>query len=129
MGGRHRFEVSVRGVERSIGFYRRVFGFHAALDPAAESATIAAASNVELVLVARAGSVEKSFVRRCWGFLVADLEAVRGEIWDLGVKIACDSGAPDQIHRRGSTRLLYVHDPDGNRIPLVEVVAECAFPS
>jgi catechol-2,3-dioxygenase len=51
---------------------------------------------------------------------LSDLDAVRAQVWTLGVKVAHDSGEPDHIFRRRGGASLYVHDPDGNEIELVE---------
>lgn len=127
LGGRHRFETPVRSIERSVRFYRRVFGFHATVDSEVESATIALAPQVELVL--DAGAVQRCSVEPRWGLLVTDINAVRAAAWDLDVKVARDSGAPDQIYREANIWSLYVQDPDGNLIQLVEARAGRAAPS
>ena len=48
------------------------------------------------------------------------IDDVRGRLWDLGVKVARDSGAPDHIYRRPSGSSVYIRDRDGNEIELVE---------
>ncbi len=121
LGGRHRLEIPVRSVERAARFYSRVFGFRPIVRSNGQSATFAVAANAEAVLVAATMPAEQGSDSGSWGFLVADLEAAREEAWNLGVRVAGDSGAPDQIRRRGNVRMLPVQDRDGNVIRLVEV--------
>lgn len=126
LGGSRRIDVWVRNVERSIAFYSRVFGFrvtgyrhsrgHAA------AAVMRATARGDLVLHARLDETTTPTRLPCrWGFLVSDLDSVRAMVWELGVSIARDSGAPDHIYRWSNGRLLYVKDPDANEIALVEL--------
>jgi catechol 2,3-dioxygenase-like lactoylglutathione lyase family enzyme len=119
-----RINVPVRDLRRSVEFYGRVFGFHLVRGGFSESAAVIAAPTAKLVLHAKSDVSVRPGAARRWGLLVKDLDAAREEVWDLGVAIARDSGAPDQIFRRLNGRSLYVHDPDGNVIELVEVGGE-----
>ena len=122
-----RLVVPVSDLARSVEFYRRVFGFR-------RPSALAGVGAGELLLAARGGA-EIWLRPRCeapdeaarsrrrgrrWAFVVTNLEEVREIVWDLGVKVARDSGEPDHIFRGRSGASLYVHDPDGNEIELVE---------
>jgi catechol 2,3-dioxygenase-like lactoylglutathione lyase family enzyme len=122
--------VPVRDVGKSVEFYRRVFGFRTPPTrrgaSAAASVTgpvpVAAHERAELWLQPRG---ERPVQPRRWTFTVTNLDDVREKVWELGVKIARDSGDPDHIFRRRGGGSLYVHDPDGNEIELVETTAAC----
>lgn len=116
--------IAARDLERSIDFYSRVFGFRVAGQRRSVprcSATLAAPGEA-LIAIQELGDSPGSPVplHRRWGFLVDDLDGAREAIWDLGVKVADDNGAPDHIHRWPNGRSLRVRDPDGNVIELVE---------
>ncbi|HET8697830.1 MAG TPA: VOC family protein [Gammaproteobacteria bacterium] len=137
-GRREPLAVPVRDLRKSADFYRRVFGFWprrrtgddsglgadmgtggaAGFDGARRNALLLAAHGVELALERRSGAVAAA--TPCCTFVVSDVDAVREQVWNLGVKIARDSGEPDHIFRRRGGASLYVQDPDGNEIELVE---------
>lgn len=116
--------LAVRDLERSRDFYSRVFGFRTVKESGPgprRSVMLAAPGEALLAMYEHGGDPTRPVpVHRHWGFLVEDLDSVREAIWDLGVRVADDSGAPDQIHERPDGRLLQVRDPDGNVIELVE---------
>lgn len=120
--------IATRDLERSIDFYARVFGFRVAREGGQglrRSATLAAPGEA-LLAIHEQGDDRNGPVplHRRWGFLVDDLDSVREAIWDLGVKVADDNGAPDHIRRWPNGRSLCVRDPDGNEIQLIEECRE-----
>ena len=116
--------IAVRDLERSRDFYARVFGFRTVKEygPGPRRSVMLAAPCEALLAMHENGDdpTRPVPVHRHWGFLVEDLDGVREAIWDLGVKVANDNGAPDHIHNWPNGRLLQVRDPDGNVIELVE---------
>lgn len=122
--------IAARNLERSIDFYSTVFGFRVVGQRRSvprRSATLAAPGEA-LIAIQELGDGPNRPVplHRRWGFLVNDLDGVREAIWDLGVKVADDNGAPDHIRRWPNGRSLRVRDPDGNEIELVEECSERA---
>lgn len=116
--------VPVSDVRNSAEFYRRVFGFRprpARGGVGAGSLLLAADGLTELLLRPRCTVPDEAAQTRRWAFAVTNLEQVREKVWDLGVKVARDSGEPDHIFRRRGRASLYVRDPDGNEIELVEM--------
>lgn len=120
--------VPVGDLGKSVEFYRRVFGFRprstwhgpsfGPLTPG--SLRLAAPGRAELWLRPRCTAPDEAAQNRRWAFVVTNLEEVREKVWDLGVKVARDSGEPDHVFRRRGGASLYVRDPDGNEIELVE---------
>src|SRR5690606_26019168 len=104
-------------------FYARVFGLLPAPGAWGESlVVIPVTPDVRLVIHdAQAAVRRKARCVKRWGFVVGDLDRVRELVWELGVKVARDSGAPDHIYRWPSSRSLYVQAPDGHEIQLVEI--------
>jgi catechol 2,3-dioxygenase-like lactoylglutathione lyase family enzyme len=115
--------VATRDLQRSVDFYSRVFGLCAIGDHGGGARVIlAGAPGADLVLHEVQGLVLVPGVfTRAWAFTVINLEHARQAIWDLSVRIARDSGAPDQIFRWPNARSLYIRSPEGNEIELVEV--------
>mgnify|MGYP003579120453 FL=1 len=116
-------EVPVGDLRRAVRFYERVFGFRrdfADRSAGSGSLVMATATGARLVLNSAPPGGQSQVLRR-WAFLVVgNLDDARARVWELGVKIARDSGAPDHIYRRRAGSSLYVHDRDGNEIELVE---------
>ena len=115
--------VPVGDLRRAARFYERVFGFYGA-SPTQSAAggllTVTTATGSRLVLSAASNSSPSRLLRR-WAFVVDNLDYVRARVWDLGVRVARDSGAPDHIYRRPAGASLYVHDRDCNEIELIEL--------
>jgi catechol-2,3-dioxygenase len=118
--------VAVRNLRSSIEFYARVFGFSAsAVYSARGSAVMNATARADLLLHERRDRRHGSLrALRRWGFVVTDLDRVRQLAWELGVRVARDSGAPDHIYQWSNRRSLYIHDPDGNEIELAELTGD-----
>jgi catechol 2,3-dioxygenase-like lactoylglutathione lyase family enzyme len=116
--------VPVGDCRRSAEFYRRVFGLRPrpALSGNAAPAELFVTDGVVRVCLRRAHCVSlPAWLRTTrWGFVVADLDATRAQVWELGVQVVRDSGELDHIYRRSGADSLYVRDPDGNEIELVE---------
>ena len=118
--------IATHNLERSVHFYARVFGLRIAKRGRIPGTATLAAPD-EAVVAIREYSVASSSpvpLHGRWGFLVDDLDRVRESVWDLGVRVADDNGAPDHIHRWANGRVLRVLDPDGNGIELIE---ECGY--
>lgn len=115
--------LRVRSMERSIAFYRRLFGWRPAdaQRDAAPSCTLSLPGGARLVLHSHGSpAAERVPMQEGFGVIVADLDFAREAIWDLGVPVASDSGQPDQIYRWPNGRSLHVNDPDGHDIELLE---------
>jgi lactoylglutathione lyase len=116
--------IAARDLERSIDFYSRVFGFRVAGRKRSlpRRSVMLAAPGEALIAIQELGDGPDRPVplHGRWGFVVDDLDRAREAIWDLGVKVADDNGAPDHIRRWSNGRSLRVRDPDGNEIELVE---------
>ncbi|HEX6994684.1 MAG TPA: VOC family protein [Gammaproteobacteria bacterium] len=108
---------------RAVRFYSRVFGLLPGPRSWGESlVVIPVTGDARLVIHdAQATLRRRARCTRRWGFVVSDLDHVRGLVWELGVKVARDSGAPDHVYRWSNGRSLYVQAPDGHEIELVEM--------
>ena len=119
--------VPVGDCRRSAEFYRRVFGLwpRPAVSGASPPELIVAKGGLRVHLRRAHCPALPAWLRTSrWGFVVSDLDTTREQAWELGVRIARDSGALDHIYRRPSADSLYVHDPAGNEIELVELHGE-----
>ena len=123
--GAREIHVPARNLRRAVAFYSLVFGFCPIPAHGTGSAVIMpATARADLVIHELHGAAQRSAAfMRCWGFVVKNLDRVRQRVWELGVSVARDSGAPDQIYRWSDGRSLYVRAPDGNEIELVEAWA------
>jgi catechol 2,3-dioxygenase-like lactoylglutathione lyase family enzyme len=116
--------IATCNLERSVDFYSSVFGLRIATRETIaprRTATLAAPGEA-VVAIHEYGAApgSPSPLHGRWGFLVDDLDRVRETIWDAGVRVADDNGAPDHIRRWSNGRSLRVLDPDGNGIELIE---------
>lgn len=121
--GSAEIDILSNDLRRAVRFYARVFGLLPAPGAWGESVVvIPVTADTRLVIHdAQAAVRRKARCVKRWGFVVRNLDHVRGLAWELGVKVARDSGAPDQIYRWSSRRSLYVQAPDGHEIQLVEI--------
>lgn len=121
---RRRIELPSRELERAVHFYALAFGLgpvDGALPGAGGCIVLKTTLDADLVLRPvddRPRGAPRTAGR--WCFLVGDLDAARQKVWDLGIRVAHDDGAPDQIYRRANGRSLFVCDPDGNELELRE---------
>lgn len=110
---------------RLADFYARVFGLYAAggYGGRGEDAPVVlpATDRSDLIVHELSGGRAGPKLMDRWAFVVADLDRVREAVWDFGISAARDSGDPDHIYRRSDGRSLYVRDPDGHEIELVEI--------
>src|SRR5690606_7518666 len=108
-------DVVASDLFRAVRFYSRVFGLLPAPHSWQENLVVVPVTpDARLVLHAAHAAVRHR--ARCikrFGFVVSDLDRVRELVWELGVKVARDSGAPDHIYRWSNGRSLYVEAPDG----------------
>ena len=121
----HWLAVPAGDPSRAARFYERVFGFYRDIAVhCADSRFLAMTTEtgVRLALHTAPTSRGSPLVRR-WAFVVENLDDVRARVWELGVRVARDSGAPDHIYRRLDGGSLYVHDRDRNEIELVELAS------
>lgn len=117
--------VAAEDLARSVEFYRRVFSFH--LEPDRQGSRVSAqltGPNQNRLLIRAFDAVQPETPRPRLRFAVANLDEAREALWDSGVGVSRDSGQPDQIFRGPNGRSLYIRDPDGNEIELVEGCAE-----
>jgi catechol 2,3-dioxygenase-like lactoylglutathione lyase family enzyme len=118
--GDRRISVRVRDLRRAVEFYSRVFGLRAIEDGShagLSSAVTMTRARGELLLCTHRDDDGEHLSRR-WAFLVGDIDRAREAVWELGVTVARDSGAPDQIYCRPNGRSLYIHDRDANEVEL-----------
>jgi catechol 2,3-dioxygenase-like lactoylglutathione lyase family enzyme len=117
--------MSVRDLARAIVFYRDVFGFEIREDrrdhPEMPHVIMGAGARAYLAIYAdaQARAPEQAFINH-WGFVVGELEPVRERLRDLGVDVHY-AERNDGIIQWPHSRSLYVSDPDGHEIELVEV--------
>jgi catechol 2,3-dioxygenase-like lactoylglutathione lyase family enzyme len=119
--GDRRIDLGVRDLRRAVEFYSRVFGFRA-IDGGPDGAPVSTVTMVRaraklFLCTDRDDDAEQSPSRR-WAFLVGDIDKARETVWELGVAVARDSGAPDHIYNRPTGRSLYILDRDANEVEL-----------
>ena len=122
-----RVTLQVRRLERSITFYRHVLGFRVVADARHERepwVIMAALGQACLTLREEKGLSNVSPVdvaRRSAQSLrlsAGDLDATRASLWDQGVPLAHGTREPGETGN--ARRSLFVRDPDGHLIELVE---------
>lgn len=115
-------KVVTEDPDRALAFYARVFGFRCEPIGPTRPRVFACSNPVRLGLLVEPLRMACSFLPPPgrWAFAVDDLEYAREQVWELGVAIARDSGEADQIYRVADAWSLFVHDPDGNEIELLE---------
>lgn len=126
-GGAGTGTVAAGNLARSVEFYRRVFGFRPEQDERSSRVSAQLSGpNRNRLLIRTFEAVRAETGRPRLRFVVGNLDEVREVVWDSGVRVSRDSGQPDQIFRGPNGRSLYISDPDGNEIELVENSAENA---
>lgn len=113
--------ISVRDLERSLRFYRDLFGFEIVKDGRERK-------NRPYIILSNGGRAflalhenaatrepEQPFINH-WGFATGDLDEVRRKLRDAGVGVE-----GDRMHEWEHSRSLYIRDPDGHEIELAEV--------
>lgn len=122
-----RATLRVRRLEKSITFYKHVFGFRVVADARHERdpcVIMAAPGQACLTLreEKRLMNVTSVDVARRnmqpLRFSVGDLDEARAALWDQGVPLAPGTGEPGEAGM--AKRSLFVDDPDGHRIELLE---------
>lgn len=107
---------------RLADFYARVFGFYAVGGYGRDRGVpIVLPATERSDLIVHEGARARPGLLDRWAFVIANLDQVREAVWDLGISAARDSGNPDHIYRWTHGRSLYVRDPDGHEIELVEI--------
>jgi catechol 2,3-dioxygenase-like lactoylglutathione lyase family enzyme len=112
-------QLQVRDLVRSIDFFSRVLGFEVVRTGrlgAARCVAMSARGGRAVLLHDSHGA--HSGARDC-SFVVADLDLVRARAWDFGTRVVRrgDGGWDQQPGRR---RSLWIYDPDGRELELVE---------
>jgi catechol 2,3-dioxygenase-like lactoylglutathione lyase family enzyme len=120
--------LKVRRLGKAISFYKHVFGFRVVADARHEAepcVIMSAAGQACLTLREenRLNGIPSTDIarRRALRLRIAirDLDQARASLWDLGVPLARGTGEPGEAGQ--PERSLFVDDPDGHRIELVEV--------
>ena len=117
--------LSVTNLERSIAFYRDLFGFDIREDHREDGQytyVIMGAGQAAFLAIYEEADVappERPFISH-WGFVVGPLEPVRERLQAAGVGWLYPerNGGILQWDR---SRSMYIEDPDGHEIELVEV--------
>jgi catechol 2,3-dioxygenase-like lactoylglutathione lyase family enzyme len=118
--------LQVRSLRRSIEFYSTVLGLHVLREVhrGVERFVTMGARGCTLVAIHEELDPTVQICRRgVKTLIVSDLDRVRARVWESGIAIVRDDGSPAQIQRSRNRRLLYVRDPDGYELELVEVMA------
>lgn len=108
---------------RALRFYWRVFGLRPARGRSSEKHAIMPVTAHSKLMIHEVKAPMRGMARCTWrwGFVVTDLDRVRQQVWELGVRVSRDSGAPDHIYHWSNGRSLYVYAADGHEIELVEI--------
>ena len=116
-------DVVANDLRRAVRFYSRVFGLLPAPGGWGDSLVVVPVTASTRLVIHDAQAVVRRRSRcvRRWAFVVNDLDLVRGLVWELGVTVARDSGAPDHIYRWSNSRSLYIRAHDNHEIELVEL--------
>lgn len=118
--------ISVTDLERAMDFYERVFGFRLVEDGRsrvdAPYVIMSAGGRAFLALHENARTTKPSrpFINH-WGFVVGDLDRVRGKLDKLGVPTQDADSESGGVRHWAHSRSVYVYDPDGHEIELAEV--------
>lgn len=118
--------ISVSDLECAMDFYGSVFGFRLAEDGRSRTEApfvIMTASGRAFLALHESDRVEtpsRPFINH-WGFVVGDIELVRRRLARHRVKIQDGDSASGGIRNWPHSRSIYVYDPDGHEIELVEV--------
>ena len=124
----HAVTLNVGRLARAISFYKDLFGFRVVADARHESEAyviMSAAGQPCLTLreEKRLNETPRTDVARHRAqrlrIAISDLDQARALLWDLGVPLAHGTREPGEA--RQAERSLFVDDPDGHRIEVVEV--------
>lgn len=113
--------IATSNMAATLAFYEHVFGLRAIAEDDG-LVIVPATARTDLVFHDVGGSAPRpeAFVREL-GFVVSNVDDARAWIRELGVPIARDSGATDQIFQWSNGRSLYVRAPDGVEIEIAEM--------
>lgn len=115
--------ITVRDLERSVRFYRRIFGCDV-IDQGSGGHGLLMNTSGGLYLAIhewRGALAADAWPPSRWSFVVADLDRVRESVWNLGVATADGTDAPHRVYPWRPERSFVIRDPDGNEIELVEL--------
>lgn len=118
--------LSVTNLARSMDFYESVFGFRLAEDGRGRTdapyVIMTAEGRAFLALHASARTARPSGpVINHWGFVVGDLDRVKSKLEHHGLRIQGEDSGTGGVRHWAHSRSLYISDPDGHEIELVEV--------
>lgn len=118
--------ISVSDLKRAMAFYESVFGFRLVEDgrgrTAAPFVIMTAGGRAFLALheSGRVAAPSRPFINH-WGFVVGDIDLVRRKLADHQVKIQDGDSESGGVRHWPHSRSIYIYDPDGHEIELVEV--------
>jgi lactoylglutathione lyase len=117
--GLHHAGVHVASLERSIAFYRAVFGLHLAerLSLGTEQLAFLEAGGARVELIADGAAGRATGVVDHLAFAVSDLDGWTSRLRERGVRLLDE--APIHVPALGA-RILFCLGPDGERIELFE---------
>ncbi len=118
--------ISVSDLERAMAFYESTFGFRLVEDGRSRTESpfviMSAGGRAFLALheSSRVAAPSRPFINH-WGFVVGDIDLVRRKLADHEVKIQDGDSESGGVRHWPHSRSIYVYDPDGHEIELVEV--------
>lgn len=116
--------IAASDLERSIDFYRRVFGFWIVEDAREQKhpcVLMHSRGGVHLKIYAHRDAPASAVrPRRRWRFVVGDIDRARKAVWNLGVTPSDGTIEPQSVSGQGELRGFPIRDPNGHEIELVE---------
>lgn len=119
--------LSVADLERSVDFYRKLFGFtvrERGIGGERQRFVIMHAGGRAFLALHERDEAPEPPVKASpnhWGFAVGALEPVIERLRELDVAIRPVPGTDDGVVRHAHSRSIYIEDPDGHEIELAEI--------
>jgi catechol 2,3-dioxygenase-like lactoylglutathione lyase family enzyme len=114
-------QLQVRDLVRSIDFFATVLGLEVVRTGRLGTARCVAMSarGGRALLLHDSPGAAGAQAGDGLGFVVADLDQVRARAWDFGARVARHKNGGGE-HQPGRSRSLWLYDPDGRELELVE---------